>query len=108
MSFEKIEEPAPAVEHPAYRAAKMIKELHEENIKRIDEGTVFLKDGVDCSAEIRAASAEQIDLCIAIMERAAHMDPKLWEPASLLLKDAEDTIAEQSLPEIGNYDHKAE
>jgi hypothetical protein len=114
MTFEKIAEtPLPSPEHPAYRAAKMIKELHEENIAKIDGGFVFLKDGVDCSAEMREECVKQIAMCQQIMERSKDMDPKHWEPAALICAELESTIGEQratsevdaSIPEIGNYDH---
>lgn len=113
MTFEKIE-PKAEVEHPAYRAARMIKELHQENIKKMDEGFVFLRDGVDINDEMRQASQEQIEQCDEIMEKSKNMDPKFWEPATLILGELTDTVkqaeAEErtlaaSIPEIGNYDH---
>lgn len=117
MTFEKIEAPAePAPEHPAERAARMIKDLHLQNIKMMDDGHVFLKDGVNVNEDMRKASMEQIAMCDQIMERAKHMDPRLWEPAALILEDLKDIVAnpkvleEQNtiLPEIGNYEHGKE
>ncbi len=114
MSFEKIEEPVAKPEHPAYRAARMIKELHEENIAKIDGGFVFIRDGVDVSAQMRQESSVQIELCRQIMARAESMDPKHWAPAALILDEVQSTIGEArkvpdeldaSLPEIGNYGH---
>ena len=115
MTFEKIEPPAsPAVEHPAYRAARMIRELHVENIEKIDSGFVFERDGVSVNDEMRKSCMEQIALCDNIMHRADGMDPKLWEPSALILVAAEKMVAEavsngdvlaSILPEIGNYDH---
>lgn len=101
-------------EHPAYRAAKMIRELHEENLKLIADGQLFMRDGVDVTEEMAVACREQIVQCDAIMERAKHMDPKLWEPAALILDTVENVMAEAaeegrvlaSIPEIGNYDHE--
>ena len=109
MTFEKIEKE----EHPAYRAAKMIKELHEENIAKIDGGHVFMRDGVDVSADIKRESAAQIHLCQQIMDRAEHMDPKHRPAAGLILEEFERIAAEAqknenglaTIPEIGNYDH---
>lgn len=112
MTFEKIE--PPAVEHPAYRAARMIRELHVENIEKIDSGFVFERDGVSVNDEMRKSCMEQIALCDSIMHRADGMDPKLWEPSALILIEAEKMVAEavsngdvlaSILPEIGNYDH---
>lgn len=114
MSFEKIRELASEPEHPAFRAARMIKELHEENIAKIDGGFVFVREGVDVSAEIRAESAKQITLCEQIMSRAETMDPKHWQPAAMILSDLQEAIADArkvpseldaSIPEIGNYEH---
>jgi hypothetical protein len=114
MTFEKIEAPSPiSIEHPAYRAARMIKELHEENIAKIAGGHVFLRDGVDVSEEVRRASAAQIELCDQIMKRAENMDPKHWAPAALILDEVQATLGGEkandaldcSLPEIGNYGH---
>lgn len=113
MTFEKIEAPGSKTEHPAYRAARMIKELHEENIAKIDGGFVFMRDGVDVSEQIKSESTAQIELCNQIMKRAENMDPKYWEPAALILGELQSTMgkprdiseADSSIPEIGNYDH---
>ncbi len=124
MTFEKIEpenkiEAEPTPEHPAKRAARMIKELHEENIKKIDNGFVFYRklengDLQDVNVEMRKQCLEQIAMCEHIIERADVMDPRLFEPAQLILDEVQSTVAravedEQvlaSMPEIGNYDHK--
>jgi hypothetical protein len=114
-------EPKPEVEHPAYRAAALVKELHLETIKLIDGGQVFLKDGVNVNDEIKSRCEEQIIVCDDLMRRAKTMDPKLWEPAFKLLETTEEVVAEkmeqlapagekptvvdgQMLPEIGDYD----
>jgi len=102
-----------AEEHPAHKAARMIKELHEENISKIDGGFVFLCDGVDVSQQIRDESTAQIALCEAIMKRAEGMDHKHREPAKLILEEFEriaaDAVKNQNglatIPEIGNYEH---
>jgi len=111
-------------EHPAARAAKMIKELHEQNVKRIDSGTVFTKkndDGTveDVTALIYEKSLEQMDVCDQIIARAPNMPASLSGDAFMILKDLEDLkekrmklapdeikLEEASIPEIGNYDHK--
>lgn len=113
MSFEKIAPPAPKEEHPAYRAARMIKELHEENIRVIDGGQLFMQNGVDVTDEMRKQSAAQIVLCDQIMNRAAGMDPKHWEPAAVILNELKNEVEKPnaeldcSIPEIGNYGHDA-
>ena len=109
-SFEKITPP----EHPAYRAARMIRELHVETIQLMDNGHVFLREGASVNDEMRVSCQEQIVLCDQIMSRSKDMDAKLWEPAALILEAAETTVEEikdrdlvlASIPEIGNYDHK--
>lgn len=119
MTFEKIE---PDTRHPALKAAEMIKTLHLETIKLIDEGFVFLKDGVDCSVDMRAQCAEQIEKCDKLIAHAEHADRDAWKPQGFLIEDAEQTVnqkreeldaalvkavtvpAEEVLPEIGNYD----
>lgn len=115
MTFEKIAPPpADAPEHPARRAARMIRDLHIENIALIDSGHVFKKDGVDVNTEMRQACVEQIAICDKIIERSEHMDAKHYEPAALMLAEVESTIADavnkgevlaSILPEVGNYDH---
>lgn len=119
MTFEKIE---PDLRHPALKAAEMIKSLHLETIKLIDEGQVFLKDGVDISADMRAQCIEQISKCDVLMEYARRADPTAWKPEGFLIESAEQVVnqkreeldaalvkantipAEDALPEIGNYD----
>lgn len=113
MTFEKIEEPDAKPEHPAHRAARMIKELFEENISLMESGHVFLRDGVNVNEQIERESREQIAQCEAIMKRSENMDPKLWEPAALICAELESTIGDRkapdeldaSMPEIGNYGH---
>jgi hypothetical protein len=110
MTFENITEPA---EHPAYRAANLIRELHAETIAKIDGGFVFLQDGVDCSADMRAKCTVQIALCEQIMARAKDMAPMHTASAGAILDEleairneaakSEDGLA--TIPEIGNYDH---
>jgi len=99
--------------HPAYRAAEMIRELHTETIKKIDEGTIFMKDGVDCSKEVRARSAVQIELCERIMERARHMGDETRAAGQNII-DEFNKIAQEAaqnadglahIPEIGDYGH---
>lgn len=109
--------PMPALkeEHPAHKAARIIKEMHGENIAKIDGGFVFLRDGIDVSADVKRESTAQIVLCEAIMARAEHMDPKHREPAKLILDEFERIAAEAAknenglatIPEIGNYGHDA-
>src|SRR6478752_3018082 len=93
MSFEKIEQPA-RDDHPAYRAAVMIRDLHKENIEKIDSGFIFLKDGVDCSSEMRAQCVVQIALCEQIMKRAETMDAKMVAPAQVILDEFEKVARE--------------
>lgn len=122
MSFEKIDrlsspDPAPTIEHPAACSARLIRELFEQNIALIDGGHVFTRDGEDVSAEIREASLEQMVECDRVIERASHMDPSLYQPAAMVLRDLQEVlgahkleetkkIEEPAVPEIGNYDHK--
>lgn len=95
MTFEKIDPPVPIPsddsEHPAHRAARMIKELHEENIAMIDGGFTFMKivDGVGTCVndEMRRSCEEQIAMCDQIMERSKTMDPKHWAPAAIILEE---------------------
>lgn len=103
------------IEHPARRAARMIRELHEQNLKLIAEGQVFLKDGVDVTQDIASASAQQIELCNAIMARAEHMDPALHKPSGAILEQLQTIVDEANakgetlaciMPEIGNFDHE--
>jgi hypothetical protein len=109
MTFEKIEKE----EHPAYRAAKMITELHEENIAKIDGGFIFMRDGINVNEDIRRESTAQIHICEQIMARAECMDPKHRPAAGLILDEFERIAAEANknenglatIPEIGNYDH---
>jgi hypothetical protein len=99
-------------EHPAYRAASMIRDMHVETIAKIDEGFVFLQDGVDCSAEMRAKCTMQIVLCDQIMARAKDMAPVHTAAAASIFKELEAIGKEASsntdglatIPEIGNYD----
>ena len=108
MTFEKIDPP----EHPAARAARTIKELHQETIALVDSGTVFTKDGADVNSEVKDACLKQIDVCNQIIERAQHMPVSLAGVVHMILKDLEDLkekrmkVVPDELPEIGNYDHK--
>lgn len=113
MSFSK--EPS---EHPAARAARMIKELHQATIDLIDGGHVFKKDGVDVNYQVRDACLKQMDVCDGIIARADQMPVSLSGDAFLILKDLEDVVerkqvmavvpetSNDALPEIGNYDHQ--
>lgn len=137
MTFEKINNPIRTIpdpqEHPAARAGRIIKELHEDNVKLIDDGFVFTRDGVDVSQEMRAKSLEQIKFCDDLIHRAPSMDPGMSELASALAEDAVgehtrlkaelieakakvDAATERvaaledkampELPEVGDYEHK--
>lgn len=110
MTFEKIDPP----EHPAARAARMIKQLHNDTIAKIQDGHVFEKDGVNVNADVVAACREQIALCDAVAARAPHMPVSLAGDAFMILKELEDVleqkkemkvVPDEQLPEIGNYDH---
>jgi hypothetical protein len=115
MTFEKIEkiEKIEKEEHPAYKAARLIMNLHQDNIAKIDSGFVFLRDGVDVSATIRAESVKQIGLCEAIMARAVNMGELHRDQAQSILEEFSGIIEEAKsspdglaqIPEIGNYDH---
>ena len=102
-------------EHPAARAAKMIKELHQQTIELIDAGTVYERDGVSVNDEVRSACSTQIEVCDSIIERAKSMPISLAGDVHMILKDLEDLkkkrmavvpVTTPELPEIGNYDHK--
>lgn len=114
--------PMPIVdaEHPAARAARMIKELHEQNIALIDGGQIFYKtdeatgEQVDVSLEMRKQCAEQIQMCEHVIEHAPFMKPESFTISTELLAEVTEMIkqktddAEVVMPEIGNYDHKAD
>lgn len=107
MTFEKIEPP----EHPAVRAARVIKDLHVQNITLIDGGQQFTRDGHLVSDEIRAESVKQIELCDKIIEAADQLTPGSAPIAQAILDDINNTIREANgetpaLPEIGNYGHE--
>lgn len=129
MTFEKIERAPPAEgEHPARKAARTIKKLHLDNIDLINAGHVFMRNGVDISAEMKASCEAQIKLCDEIMRRAENMDPSHWSPSLLLCEEVQALVgaemAERAklkaphaegeeqevlgsiLPEIGGYGHK--
>lgn len=97
-------------EHPAFNAAREIKQLHLDNIKMIDDGFVFHdKDGKSVNDEMRAACEKQIILCDEIMNTGRSLPPELLGPVELMLADARATIDkaldDAILPEIGNYDN---
>lgn len=122
MTFEKITDPVTPVpeEHPTLRAARMVKELHLEQIAKMNSGFVFnkkLESGelVNCNEEMRKACLEQIEMCDNIMKAAARVPSEMLRPVEILLQDAHakieqaiDTCAQETLPEIGNYDHKTD
>ena len=102
-------------EHPAARAAKIIKQLHLDTIAKADAGFVFEKDGKDVTFDVIDACHKQIDLCENIIARAGSMPVSLSGDAFVILKDLDDLVAskkemkvipDEQLPEIGNYDHK--
>lgn len=113
MTFEKIEAPPEKTEHPAARAAKLIRSIHQENLAMMDGGMIFMRDGVNVNEEMRAACEEQIAQCNVLIARAEYMDPKLFAPSMKVLSALEAVIAEKTandetiagIPEIGNYDH---
>lgn len=105
-------------EHPAMRAAKIIKQLHLDTIAKAEAGFVFEKEGKDVTFEVIDACHKQVDLCDGIIARADTMPVSLSGDAYMILKDLEDVVASRKemkvvpdepkaeLPEIGNYDHK--
>ena len=102
-------------EHPAARAAKIIKQLHLDTIAKADAGFVFEREGKDVTFDVVDACHKQIDLCESIIARADQMPTSLAGDAFVILKDLEDLAAskkemkvvpDEVLPEIGNYDHK--
>lgn len=101
--------------------------MHADTIAKIDGGFTFhkkLENGelVGCNDDMRAACAEQIKLCDAILEnvgKMASMPAELLRPIEIMLQDAQEHVAkaldkaeaegaDDALPEIGNYDHKAD
>lgn len=94
-----------STEHPAARAARMIKDLHQKNIDLIDQGHVFSKDGVNMNDEMRAASEAQMAVCDEIIARASGMSEELTIKASAILGDLKNTMNDLEL-EIADYDHK--
>lgn len=115
MTFEKIEADT---EHPAHKAARTIKEMHEATIALIDKGAVFENSGKDVSQDMRAACVQQIELCQAVMYRAAGMDAGYTARAQEILDEltalqpvvmfSAATVDDElpSLPEVGGYDHE--
>ncbi len=101
-----------AKEHPAARAARMIKDLHQQNIDMIDGGHVFERDGVDVSQQIREASVAQLAVCDDIIARADSMPEQFTLQAAEIAEQIEEITKPKSetevqdLLEIGNYDHK--
>ena len=121
MSFDKIDPPvSPPDEPAAVRAARMIKELHLEQIAKMNSGFVFnkkLENGelVNCNDEMREACMEQIELCDNIMKAATQVPAEMLGPVEEALKEARTHIDkalathdQETLPEIGNYDHKTD
>lgn len=98
MSFEKIAPPntrteaGEKLEHPAYKAARVIRQLHTDNIELINSGYVFMKDGVDVSDSMKASCEQQIKLCNEIMQRAENMDPSHWSPSLLLCEEVQSLV----------------
>lgn len=101
-------------EHPAYRAARMIRDMHQKTIDMIDEGHVFKRDDKDVSQDMREQCLEQIGACEQIMDRAEHMDPESTSAANEALVQltalVEPTVIhetdEPELPEMGSYEHR--
>lgn len=107
-------------EHPAHRAARMIKEMHEKTIEMIDNGQKFTHtdketgEVKDVSQEMREKCAEQVIMCDEVMARAAGMGPEHTAQAQELLVELTATvqptiiheeIEEPELPEMGDYKH---
>lgn len=129
MTYEKITRSTAEdkTEHPARRAARMIRDLHTDNIDLMDRGHVFMRDGVDVSEEMRKQCEAQIKLCDEIMARAENMDPLHWSPSLQLCEEVSALVGEETarrdklktnpeegdeqevlgsmLPEIGDYGH---
>jgi len=102
-------------EHPAARAAKIIKQLHLDTIAKADAGFVYEREGKDVTFDVVDACHKQIDICDQIIARADKMPASLSGDAFMILKDLEDLAAskkemkvvpDEQIPEIGNYDHK--
>lgn len=89
MSFEKIEPAEDKPEHPAARAARMIKGYHEETIARIDGGFIFMREGVDCNAELREACVKGIAECEEVILRTSDLDYKSSNEAMAILMEAQ-------------------
>jgi hypothetical protein len=118
MTFEQI----PPPEHPAIRAAKTIKQMHLDTIAQINTGFVYYKklengDTQSCNQDMVEACLHQITLCDAIIDNSRNLPDALLKPVELLLVDAKKQIEKavavaaaqpDDIPEIGNYDHKAE
>ena len=106
-------------EHPAARAARLIKELYEQNITMITNGFVFTRTNEDGSIEdvselIRQKSLEQIAACDEVIRRAPGMNEELTFQADGILGELEHALpipgekpveGEDPLPEMGNYEH---
>lgn len=97
-AYALILEHEAVIEHPAARAARMVKEIHEETIKLIDSGAKLTKDDVPVQDEIREACLLQVKQCDDIIARIAADDT---------LDAVRAETSKDELPEIGNYDHKA-
>jgi len=75
-------------EHPAARAARMVKEYHQETLEKIAGGFVFRREGADVNAQLREFCELNIAECDAIIERASRMDPSMIEPSMAILAEA--------------------
>lgn len=123
MTFESIDPP----EHPTVRAARMIRELHEQNIALIDSGHQFTKDGVCVNEKMKSASLAQMKLCDSIIAGASMLTGRDADIADMLLletkgeierlnKELTETFSEKGsldaeepmIPEVGDYGHKEE
>lgn len=109
---------------PVVAAAQLIKQLHQDHIKLIDDGFVFFKadeSGVNQNVNeiMRAACIEQIGRCDELIAMGPRIPEHLKKPMVLQLTDArefiEKTLADATaanrsmdlsmLPEVGNFDH---
>jgi hypothetical protein len=97
--------PHPDAEHPAARAARMVKELHQRNINLIDNGHVFTRDGENVNEQMRAASIAEMAKCDEIIRIAPGMSKELTIKADAILGDLKE-VMDGTVLEIADYDHK--